>query len=65
MSPGGETKTCSHCAEEIKAEAKVCKHCGKNVLYPAANRWVRIAVIAIIALFAGWWLMAIATGNAG
>ena len=25
------TKTCSHCAEQIKSEAKKCKHCGEPV----------------------------------
>lgn len=31
-----DTRTCPHCAEQVKPEALVCKHCGRD-LAPAGD----------------------------
>lgn len=56
-----ETKACPDCAEQVQTAAKVCRHCGHRF----GTGWQRWAVIVLVALFAGWWLVAALAGQAG
>lgn len=45
------TKTCAHCAEEIKAEARLCPHCGRNPVAGSQYVWIAWAVGAALVAF--------------
>lgn len=59
-----DTKTCPSCAQPIQAAAKVCPYCQRQLTGVGGTSWQRWAVIIIVTLFAGWWLVAALAGSA-